>query len=35
MILGLLAGLLWFALFFAAHLAVIRWAHSESKARIN
>jgi hypothetical protein len=35
MILGLLAGLLWFALFFAAHLAVIRWARSELKARIN
>jgi hypothetical protein len=35
MILGLLAGLLWFALFFAGHLAVIRWAPSESKARIN
>jgi hypothetical protein len=35
MILGLLAGLLWFALFFAAHLAVIRWASSESKAHIN
>jgi hypothetical protein len=35
MILGLLAGLLWFALFFAAHLAVIHWARSESKARIN
>jgi hypothetical protein len=35
MILGLLAGLLWFALFFAAHLAAIRWARLESKARIN
>jgi len=35
MIFGLLAGLLWFGLFFAAHLAVIRWARSESKARIN
>jgi hypothetical protein len=35
MILGLLAGLLWFALFFAAHLAVIRWARLESKARMN
>jgi hypothetical protein len=35
MILGLLAGLLWFALFFAAHLAVIRWARAEIKARIN
>jgi hypothetical protein len=35
MILGLPAGLLWFALFFAAHLAVIRWARSQSKARIN
>jgi hypothetical protein len=35
MILGLLAGLLWFAVFFAAHLVVIRWARSESKARIN
>jgi hypothetical protein len=35
MILGLFAGLLWFALFFAAHLAVIHWARSESKARIN
>jgi hypothetical protein len=27
--------LLWFALFFAAHLAVIRWARLESKARMN
>jgi hypothetical protein len=35
MILGLLAGLLWFALFFFSHLAAIRWASSESKARIN
>jgi hypothetical protein len=35
MILGLLAGVLWFTLFFAAHLAVIRWARSESKARMN
>jgi hypothetical protein len=35
MILGLVAGLLWFAVFFAAHLIVIRWARSESKARIN
>ena len=35
MILGLLAGLLWFAVFFSAHLAVIRWARSESKARIS
>jgi hypothetical protein len=35
MILGFLAGLLGFALFFAAHLAVIRWARSESKAHIN
>jgi len=35
MIVGLLAGLLWFALFFAAHLAVICWARSEIKARIN
>jgi hypothetical protein len=35
MILGLLAGLLWFTLFFFAHLAVIHWAPSESKARIN
>jgi hypothetical protein len=35
MIIGLLAGLLWFVLFFAAHLAAIRWAVSESKARIN
>jgi hypothetical protein len=35
MILGLLVGLLWFAIFLAAHLAVIRWASSESKARIN
>jgi hypothetical protein len=34
MILGLLAGLLWFALFFAAHLAVIRWARPELKASI-
>jgi hypothetical protein len=35
MILGLLAGLLWFALFFVTHLAVIHWAPSDSKARIN
>jgi hypothetical protein len=35
MILGLLAGLLWFALFFSVHLAAIRWASSDSKARIN
>jgi hypothetical protein len=35
MILGLLAGLLWFGLFFSSHLAAIRWASSESKARIN
>jgi hypothetical protein len=35
MILGFLAGVLWFALFFASHLAVIRWARSELKARIN
>jgi hypothetical protein len=35
MIVGLLTGFLWFALFFAAHLAVIRWAQAESKARIN
>jgi hypothetical protein len=35
MILGLVAGLLWFALFFAAHLAVIHWVPSKSKARIN
>jgi hypothetical protein len=35
MILGLLAGLLWFVFFFAAHLAVIRWAHSDLKARFN
>jgi hypothetical protein len=35
MILGFLAGLLWFALFFAAHLAVIRWMRLESKAYIN
>jgi hypothetical protein len=35
MILGLLAAVLWFALFFVAHLAVIRWAPSESKPRIN
>jgi hypothetical protein len=34
-ILGLLTGLLWFALFFSAHLAVIRWGSSESKARVN
>jgi hypothetical protein len=34
MILGLVAGSLWFALFFAAHLAVIRWARSKSNARI-
>jgi hypothetical protein len=35
MILGILAGLLWFALFFAAHLAVIRWARIETRARLN
>jgi hypothetical protein len=35
MILGLLAALPWFALFFFAHLAAIRWAPTESKARIN
>jgi hypothetical protein len=35
MILGILAGLLWFTLFFVAHLAVIRWAHLEAKARMN
>jgi hypothetical protein len=35
MILGLLGGLLWFALFFSVHLAVIRWAPSVSKASIN
>jgi hypothetical protein len=35
MILGLLAGLLWFVFFFAAHLGATRWARSESKARIN
>jgi hypothetical protein len=35
MILGILAGLLWFAFFFAAHLAVIRWARIETRARLN
>jgi hypothetical protein len=35
MILGLLAGLLWFALFLVAHVAVFRWAPLESRARIN
>jgi hypothetical protein len=35
MILGLLAGFLWFGVFFAAHLAVVRWAPSASKPRIN
>jgi hypothetical protein len=35
MIVGLMAGALWFALFFATHLAVIRWAPFASKARIN
>jgi hypothetical protein len=35
MILGILAGLLWFSLFFVAHLAVIRWADFEAKARMN
>jgi hypothetical protein len=35
MTLGLLLGLFWFTLFFAAHLAVIRRARSEAKARIN
>jgi hypothetical protein len=34
MILGLLAGLVWFALFLAAHLAVIRWSRPELKARL-
>jgi hypothetical protein len=35
MILGILAGLLWFTLFFVAHLAVIRWADLEAKALMN
>jgi hypothetical protein len=35
MILGLLAGLLWFTAFFAAHLAVIHWARPALKARLN
>ncbi len=35
MMLGLLAGPLWFVLFLAAHLAVIRWARPEAKARVN
>jgi hypothetical protein len=35
MIIGLLGGPLWFALFFAANLAVVRWAHPERKAQIN
>jgi hypothetical protein len=35
MIIGLLGGPLWFALFFAANLAVVRWARPERKARIN
>ena len=35
MMLGLLAGLLWFMLFFAAHLAVIRWARPEVRAQVN
>ena len=34
MILGMLAGLLWFAFFFAAHLVVIRWARLEIRARM-
>ena len=35
MILGILAGLLWFSLFFVAHLAVVRWTEFEAKARMN
>jgi hypothetical protein len=35
MILGILAGSLWFSLFFVAHLAVIRWAAFEARARMN
>jgi hypothetical protein len=35
MIIGLLAGLLWFVFFFAASLAGVRWARPERKARIN
>jgi hypothetical protein len=34
MILGLLAGLLWFTLFLAAHLATVHWARAERKAKI-
>ena len=34
MILGILVGFLWFALFFVAHLAVIRWADLEARARM-
>jgi hypothetical protein len=35
MILGILAGLLWFSLFFVAHLAVVRWTEFEARARMN
>jgi hypothetical protein len=35
MLIGLLAGLLWFGLFLGAHLSVIRWARPEVRARIN
>lgn len=35
MILGLLAGVMGFALFLAAHVAVIRWAPFELRARIS
>jgi hypothetical protein len=34
-ILGISAGFIWFALFFSAHLAVIRCARIEARARIN
>jgi hypothetical protein len=35
MIVGWLAGSLWFALFLAANVAVVHWASPERKARIN
>jgi hypothetical protein len=35
MILGILAGSLWFMLFFVAHLAVVHWTDFEAKARMN
>jgi hypothetical protein len=35
MMLGLLAGLWWFTLFFVSNVAVIRWARAEAKAHIN